>query len=425
VRILVVGAGGREHALCRSLAHNPAVDRIYAAPGNAGMREFATVEHLSVGDIPGIAEFAERESLDLTVVGPEMPLVAGLADELIDRGLPVFGPTRDAAMIEGSKTWARELCARHGIPGPLFGGFTDPAEAFAFLDRLEPPYVVKADGLAAGKGVTIAGTRAEAEQAIRDSLVARVFGDAGSRVVLEECLTGVEVSAFAMTDGKTVLPLTMAQDYKRAMDGDEGPNTGGMGAYCPLPFVDEAMTRRIDEEILGPTIAAMEDEGVRYQGVLYAGLMLTADGPKVLEFNARFGDPETQVVLPRLESSLCELMLACVEGNLAPYRVTWKPEARVGVVMVSQGYPAAHDSGREIHGLQDVRSLPDVEVYHSGTALRDGRVVTAGGRVLTVSAGGPTLEEARGRAYEAIDRIGFEGAAYRTDIAAAIPRGQM
>jgi phosphoribosylamine--glycine ligase len=389
------------------------------------MREFATVEHLSVGDIPGIAEFAERESIDLTVVGPEMPLVAGLADELIDRGLPVFGPTRDAAMIEGSKTWARELCARHGIPGPLFGGFTDPAEALAFLDRLDPPYVVKADGLAAGKGVTIAGTRAEAEKAIRDSLVARVFGDAGSRVVLEECLTGVEVSAFAMTDGKTVLPLTMAQDYKRARDGDEGPNTGGMGAYSPLPFVDEAMTRRIDEEILGSTVAAMEDEGVRYQGVLYAGLMLTADGPKVLEFNARFGDPETQVVLPRLESNLGELMLACVEGNLAPYRVTWKPEARVGVVMVSQGYPAAHDSGKEIHGLQDVRSLPDVEVYHSGTALRDGRVVTAGGRVLTVSAGGPTLEEARGRAYEAIDRIGFEGAAYRTDIAAAIPRGQM
>jgi phosphoribosylamine---glycine ligase len=351
--------------------------------------------------------------------------VAGLADELIDRGLPVFGPTRDAAMIEGSKTWARELCARHGIPGPLFGGFTDPSEALAFLDRLDPPYVVKADGLAAGKGVTIAGTRAEAEQAIRDSLVARVFGDAGSRVVLEECLTGVEVSAFAMTDGKTVLPLTMAQDYKRAMDGDEGPNTGGMGAYSPIPFVDEAMTRRIDAEILGPTVAAMEEEGVRYQGVLYAGLMLTVDGPKVLEYNARFGDPETQVILPRLESNLGEVMLACVEGNLAPYRVTWKPEARVGVVMVSEGYPGAHDSGKEIHGLRDARSLPDVDVYHSGTALRDGRVVTAGGRVLTVSAGGPTLEEARGRAYEAIDRIGFEGAAYRTDIAAAIPRGQM
>jgi phosphoribosylamine--glycine ligase len=290
--------------LCRALARNPVVDRIYAAPGNAGMREYATVEHLSVGDIPGIAEFAERESIDLTVVGPEMPLVAGLADELIDRGLPVFGPTRDAAMIEGSKTWARELCERHGIPGPVFGGFTDLSEALAFLDRLEPPYVVKADGLAAGKGVTIAETRPEAEKAIRDCLVDKVFGDSGSRVVLEECLTGVEVSAFAMTDGKTVLPLTMAQDYKRALDGDAGPNTGGMGAYSPLPFVDEAMARRIDDEILWATVAAMEDEGVRYQGVLYAGLMLTAGGPRVLEFNARFGDPYTKVVLPRLESSL-------------------------------------------------------------------------------------------------------------------------
>ena len=292
MRVLVVGAGAREHALCSALARNPVVDRIYAAPGNAGMREYATLEHLSVGDIPGIAEFCERESIDLTVVGPEMPLVAGLADELLDRGLPVFGPTRDAAMIEGSKTWARELCLRHGIPGPLFGAFTDPSDALGFLDRLEAPYVVKADGLAAGKGVTIAETRAEAERAIEDCLVARVFGDAGARVVLEEHLTGIEVSAFAMTDGKTVLPLTMAQDYKRALDGDRGPNTGGMGAYSPLPFVDDALAQRIDADVLRATVAAMEEEGIRYQGVLYAGLMLTADGPKVLEFNARFGDPE-------------------------------------------------------------------------------------------------------------------------------------
>ena len=284
-------------------------------------------------------------------------------------------------MIEGSKTWARELCARHGIPGPVFGGFTDPAEAFAFLDRLEPPYVVKADGLAAGKGVTIAGTRAEAERAIRDSLVARVFGDAGSRVVLEECLTGVEVSAFAMTDGKTVLPLTMAQDYKRAMDGDEGPNTGGMGAYSPLPFVDEAMKRRIDEEDPRP-----DDRGDGGRGRPIPGRALRgpddhrrrAQGPRVQRPLGRPRDAgdasQARIELGRAQT------LACVEGNLAPYRVTWQPEARVGVVMVSQGYPGAHDSGKEIHGLQDARSLPDVEVYHSGTALRDGRVVTAGGR---------------------------------------------
>jgi phosphoribosylamine--glycine ligase len=425
MRVLVVGAGAREHALCASLARNPVVDRIYAAPGNAGMREYATIEHLSVGDIPGIAEFCERESIDLTVVGPEMPLVAGLADELLDRGLPVFGPTRDAAMIEGSKTWARELCRRHGIPGPLFGAFTDPSEAFGFLDRLEAPYVVKADGLAAGKGVTIAESRTEAEKAIEDCLVARVFGDAGARVVLEEHLTGIEVSAFAMTDGKTVLPLTTAQDYKRALDGDRGPNTGGMGAYTPLPFVDEALAERIEEDVLRATVAAMEEEGIRYQGVLYAGLMLTGDGPKVLEFNARFGDPETQVIVPRLESNLGELMLACVEGNLAPYRITWKPEARVGVVMVSGGYPGLHENGKPISGLVEAADVPGVEVFHSGTAVREGRVVTAGGRVLTVSAGGPTLEEARGRAYEAVERIAFDGAAYRTDIAAEIPRESM
>jgi phosphoribosylamine---glycine ligase len=425
MRVLVVGAGAREHALCSSLARNPVVDRIYAAPGNAGMREYATLEHLSVGDIPGIAEFCERESIDLTVVGPEMPLVAGLADELLDRGLPVFGPTRDAAMIEGSKTWARELCQRHGIPGPVFGAFTEPTEAVAFLDRLEAPYVVKADGLAAGKGVTIAETRADAVKAIEDCLVARVFGDSGARVVLEEHLSGIEVSAFAMTDGKTVLPLTMAQDYKRALDGDQGPNTGGMGAYSPLPFVDEALAQRIEDDVLRATIAAMEEEGIRYQGVLYAGLMLTADGPKVLEFNARFGDPETQVVVPRLESNLGELMLACVEGNLAPYRITWKPEARVGVVMASGGYPGLHENGKPIDGLSEAGALPGVEVFHSGTAVRDGRVVTAGGRVLTVSAGGPTLEEARDRAYEAARMIAFDGAAYRTDIAAEIPRGTM
>jgi len=419
----VVGGGGREHALCRALAGSPAVDRLYAAPGNAGMAELATLEHLSVGDIPGIAEFAERESIDLTVVGPEMPLVAGLVDELLERGLAVFGPTRDGAMIEGSKAWARELCARHGIPGPAFGQFTDPHEAVAFLDRLAPPYVVKADGVAAGKGVTIAEDRASAEKAIADCLVERLFGDSGARVVLEEHLTGEEVSAFALTDGKTVLPLSTAQDYKRAFDGDRGPNTGGMGAYSPVPFVDDALSRRIDDTILRATVAAMEEEGVRYRGVLYAGLMLTDDGPKVLEFNARFGDPETQVLVPRLESNIGELMLACVEGNLAPYRVTWRPEARVGVVLASQGYPGPHETGKAIVGLDEARAMEGVEVYHAGTVLRDGRVVTSGGRVLTVSAGGATLREARERAYAAIERIDFDGKMVRSDIAAGVGKG--
>ncbi|HXY73477.1 MAG TPA: phosphoribosylamine--glycine ligase, partial [Actinomycetota bacterium] len=375
------------------------------------------------GDIPGIAEFAERESIDLTVVGPEMPLVAGLVDELLERGLAVFGPTRDGAMIEGSKAWARELCARHGIPGPAFGQFTDPAEAVAFLDRLSPPYVVKADGVAAGKGVTIAEDRASAEAAIADCLVERIFGDSGGRVVLEEHLTGTEVSAFALTDGKTVLPFSTAQDYKRALDGDRGRNTGGMGAYSPVPFVDDALSRQIDETILRATVAAMEEEGVRYRGVLYAGLMLTQDGPKVLEFNARFGDPETQVLVPRLESNIGELMLACVEGNLAPYRVTWKPEARVGVVLASEGYPGPHQTGKTITGLGDARAVEGVEVYHAGTVLRDGRVVTSGGRVLTVSAGGATLREARERAYAAVERIDFDGKMVRSDIAAGVGKG--
>ena len=291
MRVLVVGGGGREHAICRSLANSAAVDRLYAAPGNAGIAELATIEHLSAGDIPGIAEFAERESIDLTVVGPEVPLVAGLADELQGRGLAVFGPTRDGARIEGSKAWTRDLCARHGIPGPAHGEFTELGAAIEFLDEMTPPYVVKADGLAAGKGVTVTEDRAAAEMAIEDCLVNRIFGDAGSTVVIEEFLEGVEVSAFGLTDGTTVLPLALAQDYKRAEDGDRGPNTGGMGAYSPLPFVDEATETLICDQILRATVAAMEKQGVRYRGVLYAGLMLTADGPKVLEFNARSAIP--------------------------------------------------------------------------------------------------------------------------------------
>jgi phosphoribosylamine---glycine ligase len=423
VRVLVVGGGGREHAICRSLAHSAAVDRLYAAPGNAGIADLATIEPLSAEDITGISRFAERESIDLTVVGPEVPLVAGLADELQSRGLAVFGPTRDGARIEGSKAWTRDLCARNGIPGPAYGEFTRLGPAIEFLGEMKPPYVVKADGLAAGKGVTVTEDRAAAEMAIEDCLVNRIFGDAGSTVVIEEFLEGVEVSAFGMTDGTTVLPLALAQDYKRAEDGDLGPNTGGMGAYSPLPFVDDAAEAQIYDEILRATIAAMAKEGVRYRGVLYAGLMLTADGPKVLEFNARFGDPETQVLLPRLASNLGELMLACVEGNLAPYRAAWKPRACVGVVLASGGYPGPYDAGMPIGGLGAAGSIEGVEVFHAGTELRDDRVVTSGGRVLTVSALGDALEDARGLAYEAASRIEFEGKTFRRDIAEGIHKG--
>ena len=418
MRVLVVGGGGREHALCDGLSQNPAIDRLYAAPGNAGISQLATLVHIAAGDVQGLVDFAERESIDLTVVGPEAPLVAGLADEMQVRGLPVFGPTREAARIEGSKAWARELCDRHGIPAASSRRFDRIEPALAYLEELEPPFVIKADGLAAGKGVTVAETRATAQRALEECLVHRVFGDAGATVLVEDFVEGYEVSAFALVDGPDVVPLAFAQDYKRAEDGDRGPNTGGIGAYSPVPFNDRDVVKRIEEGILRATARALEAEGVRYRGVLYAGLMLTEEGPKVLEFNCRFGDPETQVIVPRLSSSLGELLLACVEGNLSHYELSWTDEACVGVVLASEGYPGPVDTGKPISGLESAEAEEGVKVFHSGTVARDGRVVTAGGRVLTVSALGPDLETARERAYRACDLIRFEGKTFRRDIGA-------
>ena len=423
MRILVVGGGGREHALCWALSQNPTVDRIYAAPGNAGIREVATLVPVSSGDVTGLVEFAERESIDLTVVGPEAPLVAGLADEMQSRGMAVFGPTRDAAQIEGSKAWARWLCDRHGIPAPRWAAFEAMAPALEFLKELgDPPYVVKADGLAAGKGVTVAPDTAMAERALEDCLVHKVFGDAGLKVLVEEYLEGSEVSALALTDGQAVVPLALAQDYKRAFDGDRGPNTGGMGAYSPPAFVDQGLESEIVGGILRGVAQALDAEGVKYRGVLYAGLMVTAEGPKVLEFNCRFGDPETQVVLPRLLSNFGELLLACVEGNLSDYQIRWRPEPCVGVVLASSGYPGPVQDGKPISGLSEAAALEEVHVFHSGTATRNDRVVTSGGRVLTVTAAGPDLDSARTRAYQACSLIEFEGKTWRRDIAE--PRGQ-
>jgi phosphoribosylamine--glycine ligase len=418
MRVLVVGSGAREHALCWALSQNPTVGRLFAAPGNAGIAELATLVRLQAGDVEGLADFAERESIDLTVVGPEGPLVAGLADEMGSRGLAVFGPRRDGARLEGSKAWARSLCRRGGIPCPRSGEFTDAAAAIGFLDELDPPYVVKADGLAAGKGVTIADDRAAAERALRAALEERVFGEAGATVLVEEFLAGVEVSALALTDGRDVVPLAFAHDYKRALDGDGGSNTGGMGAFSPVPFVDEDTRKGIVETILEPTVRALEAEGVQYRGVLYAGLMLTNDGPRVLEFNCRFGDPETQVIIPRLRSSLCEVLLACVEGNLGHYELRWSEEACVGVVLASGGYPGPFETGKPIDGLAEAKSMDGVLVFHAGTAARDGRVNTAGGRVLTVAALGTDLAAARERAYEASSLIRFEGMHNRRDVAA-------
>ena len=417
MRILVVGGGGREHALVWRLAQNPTVDRLFAAPGNAGIARDATCVDVRADDVEGLVELVERESIDLTVVGPEAPLVDGLADELLARGRPVFGPTRAAARLEGSKAWTKDLCGRHGVPAARSVTVSTVDAGLEALDAFEPPYVVKADGLAAGKGVVIAETRGEARAALEASLLERAFGDAGAHVVLEEFLGGREVSAFALSDGKDVLPLALAQDFKRAGDGDAGSNTGGMGAYSPVPFLDEPTAERIWNDIVGRTIAAMDDEGVPYQGVLYAGVILTSDGPKVLEFNCRFGDPEAEVIVPRLRSDLGEVFLACTEGNLSNYRAEWIEDACVTVVIASGGYPGAYETGFQISGLRAAADVDGALVFHAGTLERDGRVVTSGGRVLAVSALGRDLERARSTAYEACSKVAFEGAHYRRDIA--------
>ena len=418
MRVLVVGAGGREHALAWRLARDPAVQKLFVAPGNAGIAREAECVRVAPDDAAGMLAFVERERIDLTVVGPEGPLVAGLADRLAERGHPVFGPSSEAARLEGSKAWAKDLCERYGIPAA--GGLTagSMSEALGALDAFGPPYVVKADGLAAGKGVVITEERDEAVRALERALVEEEFGDAGSTVLVEEHLTGREVSAFALADGRTALPLAFAQDFKRVGDDDAGPNTGGMGAYSPVPFVDDATAERIRIDVVEPTIRAMADEGVPYRGVLYAGMMLTDAGPRVLEFNCRFGDPETQALMPRLASEPAGLFLACARGELPSRRVDLRPGACVTVVLASGGYPGVYETGFEIEGLEAAERVGGATVFHSGTAERRGRVVTAGGRVLSVSATGSSIAEARERAYDASGRVSFEGMRYRADIAA-------
>jgi phosphoribosylamine--glycine ligase len=417
MKVLVVGQGAREHAICWRLAQNPTIDRLFATPGNAGMAEVATCEPIPATDLEGIADLAERLQADLTVVGPEAPLVDGLVDELEARGLWAFGPTRAAARIEGSKAWAKELCEKYGVPAPRSEVFTELGEAREYIRTLDPPFVIKADGLAAGKGVSIAEDEKVALAALEAALVDRVFGEAGRRVLVEEFLEGREVSALAITDGRIVVPLVLAQDYKRVGDGDTGPNTGGMGAYSPVPFVDEGTRDRIVTEVLERTVAGMAQEGIPYRGVLYAGIMLTKDGPRLLEFNCRFGDPETEAILPRLASDLGEILLATIEGNLSNYRIHWRPEACVTVVLASGGYPGHYTTGFPIDGLDEAGKLEGVHIFHAGTVRRNGRVSTAGGRVLAVSALGHELGDARERAYEACSLISFQGMQYRRDIA--------
>jgi phosphoribosylamine---glycine ligase len=422
MRVLVVGGGGREHALCWGLARSPRVEELHAAPGNAGIASIATCHAVAADDVEAQLRLADDLDADLVVIGPEAPLVAGLADELRARGRRAFGPGRDGARLEGSKAFAKELMLRHGIPtaravtSSRDDWARDRDEMLAFVNELGGRAVVKADGLAAGKGVTLAADAEETAAAIGACLVGGVFGEAGATVVVEELLEGAEVSAFALVDAASWMPLALAQDFKRVGDGDAGPNSGGMGAYSPLPWLDAAGEARI-WDVVAATVRALRREGIGYTGLLYTGLMLTGGGPKVLEYNCRFGDPETQVVIPRLRGDLAEVLDACAGDRLADVKVDLSDEAAVTVVLASGGYPGPHDLGIAIDGLDAAAAVSDAVVFHSGTAERDGRVVTAGGRVLAVTGWGPAVADARRRAYDAAGRISFDGKQLRSDIA--------
>lgn len=415
MKVLVIGSGGREHALVWKISQSPKVDKIYCAPGNAGIGQLAECVAIKADDLDGLLDFALQNQIDLTVVGPEVPLTMGIADKFQEKGLKIFGPGGKAAEVEGSKTFAKDLMAKYGIPTAKYGAFTDAVEAKAFLNEVGLPCVVKADGLAAGKGVLICETKAEAEAAVDDILVDNKFGSAGSRVVVEEFLTGQEVSMLAFTDGKTVVPMVSSQDHKRIWDGDKGLNTGGMGAYSPAPVYTDDVHAIVVPQVLEATVAAMNTEGRPFAGILYAGLMLTADGPKVLEFNARFGDPETQAVLPRLKSDLVDIFLAIIDGRLDEMQIEWYDEAAVCVVIASGGYPESSDKGRVITGLDEAAATGAI-VFHAGTKETDGTIVTNGGRVLGISALGKDIAEAIANAYKGVEKIKFENMQYRTDI---------
>jgi phosphoribosylamine--glycine ligase len=422
MKVLVIGSGGREHALALALSRDPEVSEVHAAPGNPGIAAVAELHNVKADDGTAVADLAEGLGIDLVVIGPEAPLVAGVADVVRARGIDCFGPSAEAARLEGSKAFAKEVMAAAGVPTARSAAFTDPVAAVAALDDFGPPWVVKADGLAAGKGVTVTGDPAAARAAIEAALVGGIHGEAGATILLEEYLEGPEASVFAVTDGRSVLPLAPARDHKRVGDGDTGPNTGGMGAFSPLPDVDDDLVDEVRRTILEPTVAELARRGSRYQGLLYAGLTLTADGPRVLEFNCRFGDPETQVILPRMTSDLADLAWGVAEGTLSGCKVSWDPRACVVVVLAAGGYPGSYRTGLEVEGLPEAAALPGVHLFHAGTALGpDGRVRTAGGRVLGVTALGDDLADARSRAYEAAGLVRFGGAHYRRDIAAVLP----
>jgi len=416
MRMLIVGGGGREHALAWKIAQSPRVTALFTAPGNPGIARHAVCVPLAADALDGLVAFARRERIDLTVVGPEAPLVAGLADRLLDAGLAVFGPIAPAAAIEGSKAFAKDLMARNAIPTARFATFDDPARARGYCREVGPPLVVKADGLAGGKGAIVCRTLADADEAVAECMERAAFGAAGATVIVEEFLSGEEVSFFALANGADALPLAAAQDHKTVFDGDQGPNTGGMGAYSPVASFDAAMERRVMDTIVRPTIAALAKDGAPYRGVLYVGLMLTAEGPKVIEFNCRFGDPECQALVVRVPGDLVPLLVAAAHGGPWPEVGPWSTRASVCVVLASGGYPGKYGTGAAIEGVESAETAPGVTVFHAGTALREGRLVTAGGRVLGVTAVAGDLATAIARAYGAVGAIRFEGMHYRRDI---------
>jgi len=416
MQVLVIGSGGREHALTWKLAQSPLLSRLYCAPGNAGTAEQAINIPINAEDIPALLAFAREQAIDFTVVGPELPLALGIVDAFRQHGLAIFGPTQQAAEIETSKAFAKTLMAKYGIPTAPFAIFSDAQQARSYIEQHNRPLVVKADGLAAGKGAIVCKTPDLAYHAVDQIMRAKVFGDAGAKVVIEECLVGEEVSVFALTDGTSLMPWPVCQDHKAIYDGDQGPNTGGMGAYSPVPSIDIGLSERLMQDIMHPMVRAMAAEGRPYQGVLYAGLMIVDGRPYVLEFNARFGDPEAQVLMMRLESDLLPLLRATTDGTLARQRCHWRDEAAACVVMTSRGYPEAYERGLPITGVTSASDAPAVVVFHAGTARRDGQLVTSGGRVLGVTARAPDLCQAVDCVYQTVHGISWEGVHYRTDI---------
>lgn len=416
MKVLVIGAGGREHALCWKISQSKRVSKVYCAPGNAGTGRCAENINIKPDDPGELLRFAKKEKIDLTVVGPEQPLVLGITDLFTENGLRIFGPSKYCSRLEGSKSFAKNLMKKYGIPTADFKVFSDAASAKAYVREKGAPIVIKADGLAAGKGVTVAGTIEDAEKAIDDAIARKIFGAAGSIIVVEEALSGEEASILAISDGKNKVMLDSSQDHKRVFDYDKGPNTGGMGAYSPAPVITKDLFEKIEKQVIDPLIKGMAEEGNPFKGVIYAGIMVTENGPEVLEFNVRFGDPETQAILPRIKTDLVDIMEGSVDGRLDRIKMQWDKKSAVTVVLASVGYPGEYEKGKIIEGLDDCRNDKDTVVFHAGTRTEDGAVVTSGGRVLNVTSLGDDLKGAIEAAYKTVGKIKFNGMYYRKDI---------